>query len=540
MNNPESMLDTNPFYSSHIFIFPFEWKYEKGKRPLFEDQADLSDLIALMQKATAHWKRSDSWLNPKSILQYNEANYFYEFVRPVLYDSGKKETLQCHYSREFKKPETEYVIEVDDDTTYRLELDDIVLSFYSTGVGFMAFHLLNRKVSQSSPKDILRINEFGRRLYPASYLSQRDLIGQQAFFDDATWERGLKGTQNIAKLLARSLRIETNGNAWAKDYFKQWTESPKLDSLPGLISTLLPTTFAQEISLSPVLDDRMFVLCWYGNDDLIEQMKFGANTDGYKHLDWWYEYIFVDGDGKTCQNDELFTELLQKHTNARWANYGTFYGVSRYSMVCLTETMSTNGFSKTVCSQIQTMYYKLALLCLVQRACTLRFSQEVTTISQLPKRDRKISERVGSLYKQYIRFINKIYFREVTAQEQGIELYDLLQTHMRLDTHVKELEGEIRELHNYALILEENGRSEKLDVLTYLGAFFVVPSFVVSFFSFTELKEPWQHATAFCVSSSFLAYLVISSSGRWRWVLLAISMLFIIFLLWIYPSTFQQ
>jgi Mg2+ and Co2+ transporter CorA len=169
----------------------------------------------------------------------------------------------------------------------------------------------------------------------------------------------------------------------------------------------------------------------------------------------------------------------------------------------------------------------------------LRFSQEVTNISQLPAKDRKIGKRVGSLYKQYIRFINKIYFREVTAQEQGIELYDMLQTHMRLDVHVKELEGEIRELHNYVLILEENERSEKLDVLTYIGAFFVVPSFVVSFVGlslFDDKKIEWWHISSLCLGSALLAYLVIRIPGRWRLLFIVIFLLLMVFLLFTYPQ----
>jgi len=37
-----------------------------------------------------------------------------------------------------------------------------------------------------------------------------------------------------------------------------------------------------------------------------------------------------------------------------------------------------------------------------------------------------MSKKVSDLYLAYIRFVNKIYFREVTAYEQGIELYDML------------------------------------------------------------------------------------------------------------------
>ena len=60
----------------------------------------------------------------------------------------------------------------------------------------------------------------------------------------------------------------------------------------------------------------------------------------------------------------------------------------------------------------------MAELVLVQRASMLRFSGEITKVSQLSNQDvEAVSKRVSSLYKEYIRFVNQIYFREITAQE---------------------------------------------------------------------------------------------------------------------------
>ena len=130
------------------------------------------------------------------------------------------------------------------------------------------------------------------------------------------------------------------------------------------------------------------------------------------------------------------------------------------------------------------MYYKMAELCLVQRACLLRFSDEVTSISAM-KEDKKIAlaERVGNLYKQYLRFVTRIYFREITAQEQGIELYDMLQK------HVKDLDHEIQELHTYVAMIQGQKQNRNIELLTIIGALFFLPAFINGFFGMSIIPS---------------------------------------------------
>lgn len=86
-------------------------------------------------------------------------------------------------------------------------------------------------------------------------------------------------------------------------------------------------------------------------------------------------------------------KLIKKHTYDRWSDYGTFFGVNRYSFVCLTGSLDHLKIpyvnAAFLVNHIQTMYYKLCELCLVQRACLLRFSDEVAHISTM-KDDKNI------------------------------------------------------------------------------------------------------------------------------------------------------
>jgi Mg2+ and Co2+ transporter CorA len=221
----------------------------------------------------------------------------------------------------------------------------------------------------------------------------------------------------------------------------------------------------------------------------------------------------------------MVLELIRKHSNARWINNGTLYGASRYSFVSITSQLSRLENFNFLVSNVMAMYYKMVELCLLQRASILRFSNEVTKISRLTN-EKNLPKRVSSLYKEYIRFVNKIYFREVTAQEQGIELYDLLQKHMRIEQQVKDLDGEINELHEYVMMQEEAARNNKLDRISYLGAGFLIPTFMLSMYALSS-DDPMA-IRIWAVFSVIPALLAFVSGKKWHIFFLVVLMAMIV------------
>lgn len=506
------MIDTNknittsePFYSSHIFLFPFKWACKDKEDEILELQTDLRDVHKLLTSSPSKWKHSDSWHPPRTLVAYNETSFFYDFVQDALYDTGKKSTFLRHYKYDLSTT-SQYVIG-SKTKDYKLEIDEILLHIYNTGVGILSFHLFNREQSQSSPDDILRINQYGRRIRAPFYGTDPDKIGTPEFFSDMDWTKGLDKVKDTE--LPLKIHLENESGPFIIEEFFLTELPPKPDKLPNHIKGLLPSSFFSEVRITHVLDDRMFVVCWYGNKKLASELgnevvKSDVSPQGiqyeYQKNDWWYKYIFVDGDGKTCQNKSMAFALSTKQTNGRWVDYGTLYGVSRYSMVVLTGVHSDNSFNSIVSSHVQSMYYKMAELALVQRACVLRFSDEVTEISTLDDEGRKIKKlhnRVSSLYKQYIKFVNKIYFREVTAQEQGIETYDLLQKSMRLAEQVKDLDGEIEELHDYLLIEEQKEQNKEMAKLTRVASIFLPATLVAGVLGMNTLPESTNIPDAF-------------------------------------------
>lgn len=532
-------------YSYHVFLFSFQWYYtgKNYKHKTFEEKTALKDFMELMQNTP--WKRSK--LSPDNILYYNEYNYFYDFVRDILYDKPvgdgaavKEPEFIAHYEYDIEPDELFYTISIQD-KDYKLHIDSILLHLYNTGIGVLSFHLNNRFKNQSHKEDILKINQYGRRLYPPFFKMHPQKIGQQEQFNNGGFDYGLKGVKESE--LASSITIgNTISENWI-DYTNPQHFSKNPFNIPAFIKTLFPsipfTTNPSEfqtddfsIFISPALDDRMFVVCWYGNDEVADEMRDNKNykakmTNGkfnYIENEWLYKYLFIDV-SLSCQNKNMLEEKLTEHVNARWVNYATLFGATRYSFISITQELSTmRDFSGYIVNHVQTMYYKMVELCLVQRACLLRFADEVTNISgMMKKEDKYLSHRVSNLYKQYIRFVNKIYFREITDQEQGIELYDLLQKHMRIDRDVKDLDNEIEELHNYVMMEEEHKRNKSLQLLTILGSAFIAPTFLVSLFSVSvSTGQNIIQLLAASVLISFLSILIVRAQKNWYRIILAV------------------
>ncbi|MDR2639150.1 MAG: hypothetical protein LBC09_04865, partial [Helicobacteraceae bacterium] len=272
--------------------------------------------------------------------------------------------------------------------------------------------------------------------------------------------------------------------------FSDYESKTKDFTLPKFIKRFLEPVFSEALGktlkpdaarIKPVLDDRMFAVCHYKNDRFSEELKNG----GFKTSENWYKFVFVDnvnGSGLSCQNQDMLGGLIGETTYTRWSDLGTLYGVSRYSFVCVS---NNENFGRNVISaHFKTMYRELALIWLMNRATILAFSEEAAHISRHIEKYSDSANKINGLYGQYIRFINRFYFREVSPQEQGIELHDLAIKNMRINEQLKALDEEIEELNAYT-------SAAKMERLTTLGACLLPPSLVVGFFGVNTFA--WEH-----------------------------------------------
>lgn len=444
--------------SFHSFMFPFRWKVSEKSDCTFSEQIDLG---SIRYAQNHNWERV---FTPPTVEKegddlYNERNYFYEFVHPALYDDGTPNTLIRHYERrEPKHGDVKYhIVCGNDKKDYVLDVSSFNINLYSTGVGVLSLYMYNSRYSEFS--DILAINQYGRRVFPA-------------FINDV----------NIRTELAHRLEFEGLNGVYYED-FSQYTNMAKSNT-PASFITKMVHEVAENIEMQPVIDDRMFVLCWCKNDKMTEAFE-NKYEDFINNNEDWYKLVFVDKfDSLSCKNIEMRREIIKKATYERWQENSSLYGVSRYSMVFLTNS-GTDIYAPFLFPYFETEYARMAELVLMQRATVLRFSSEVTRISKLSTQ-KGFGERVSSFYKEYIRFVNQIYFREISAQDQGIEMYQKLFDAMNIEKQVEKLDGEIEELHNYVSLREDRRINRTMSLLTWITTIFLPVTVVAGFFSMND------------------------------------------------------
>ncbi|WP_459978438.1 hypothetical protein [Nautilia lithotrophica] len=418
--------------STHIFILPF----------LINDKEQFKEIIE-----NNGFKKKDFKI--KSPEYYNEYVYFYKYTRETLYKS-------FYYEQNLENiKDKRYIIKIKDENskfekTYELEIEDISLRLFDGDIGVLSFHLNNYDYDDKD--DILKINEYGRRIFPQYIDKDNVLAAKNSFLPD-------------------EIKIILDKKVYKEDFCKfaetyDVTENENKLLIPNFIKGFI----GDNIDL--ILDDRMFVVSFYMAPNwLLKDLK-----DDYINNEWWYKYVFVDGKDKMCQDDEFCAEIIKKSTYPRWRKYGTFWGISRYSFVGI-------GNWDLMLTHTKTMYYQMSVLVLLYRSLIISFSKKIQSIIKTNKKENlnltQIRKDIKNLYHDYLKFLNGIYFREITPQEQGIELYKKFLEITDIKELVESFDREMEELDNYVDILEEKERNENLEFLSILGAVFIPSSLIV-------------------------------------------------------------
>ncbi len=570
-------------HSYHIFLFPFKWKRNEDTGPY--RLTDFDDLLNGQNNETGNWKKNDFHCSPvfqsendnfqSGFDRFNEYNYFYDHVRKMLYDSDERLTTETnaeqkfmhHYEYELRDKKAAYQIllrekegvdaqQLDDlRATYSLEIDTIILNVYKTGTAVLSFHLRNHL--HADPEDILKINLFGRRISlpffgmtsDSVYTGLPDQSSKTKLFDPLKRPKENEIPNAIWLGPARiNLKSGQISDDLLYDDFSAFREPENYKNstflLPHFIKGLFPIGFLAtknqigKINIAPILDDRMHVVSWYGNSNLMNSLnktKLDKPKDNqrekgnlkqlakweldqsytYEVSDWWYKYLYVDT-GVLQTNRFQRTSAIREQTYSRFVEWGTLYGVSRYSFV-----MITSNFSETpeyLVRHLQGMYYKMVELCLLQRATILKFSDDAARLSQAvfelssgkkkKKEIEEITHDINQLYRRYIFFVNRIYFREVTPQEQGIELYDLLQKTMRIPNEVKSLDAEICELNAFVKTVNDENQTKEAKNFTWMAAMFLGPTFFAGVLGMNTVPISWANQGTWHSFGMSLVYVV--------------------------------
>jgi Mg2+ and Co2+ transporter CorA len=166
-----------------------------------------------------------------------------------------------------------------------------------------------------------------------------------------------------------------------------------------------------------------------------------------------------------------------------------------------------------VLNHIKTMYYRMTSLVLAQRVLSLYYSREISEISKELDENKLTNEelraRVNTLNRDYLRFVNNVYFREVTPQDQGIELYDLLQDQMNIKRDEEGLSTEVEQLYHYVTMTNDEQRNEEAEKLSFIATLFLVPTLISGIWGMNIGEAPLSYVIYAIVTTSVLAAIFI-------------------------------
>ena len=460
-------------YSYHTFLFPFLWN-DGGivKRKDFEKCLNKN-----------YWKKEnelDCFAKGKLDLAYNKYQYFNTAARRAIYGGSEKEKNAVVYNykcdiTEFCKTRcfhenhngnnlVQYKIEkikeehgIINKKTVFLNINGIRIKLFNTGIGILIFELENYKLPDE--KDIVWINEFGRRIY-------------------MPWSAGGM-CSNCADRISLVYADQEISVGTLTGTLNSPTEIRLIKPIVDLLSndsytvTTSPSQCKTDFFIEPIIDDRMYVACFYHNKAFVDDMseviegqysylydaehKIPAdiNNNG-KRL---YEMIFIDGGGVSCHSRTMMKQLLEQHVYDRWLEYndreeqgtyiksGTLTGITEYSMVCV--AASDEDY---ILNPFLTMYIEILVLTLAQRASLLAFEKEISNCAIEKQKIDKVQER-------YVLFQSQLSLEEVTPQQQGIELYKMLLEKMFIEKQTEDIEKQIDALFerkNYKNTSTEN------------------------------------------------------------------------------------
>ncbi len=148
-----------------------------------------------------------------------------------------------------------------------------------------------------------------------------------------------------------------------------------------------------------------------------------------------------DWESASCQDYDMLLSKTEESTDARWIKYGTLYGVRYNSFIQLVGGDPYEFLSRNM----DWIYFQMFLLGIMQRSVLQRFYREASGTS-ISRRRNKASRLSASLQEKYILFLNRMWFSEVTEQEQGDDLFSSLQENMELEYDKALLDSVLNEL----------------------------------------------------------------------------------------------
>lgn len=504
-------------YSYHTFILPFIWKSNNSK-PVEEEYAKFKKNF----DQNPNWRGTnlegefklsyeEVYSTKDDMLSlYKEYQYFHPYVRKAIYGYEDEIVSNYVFRPELIRNKAEYHI-VKKEKYYKLMLNAIRLKIYNTGVALFIMECENHGIDgngdpQNSLNAVKDINDYGRRItipfIDPNYAICADKLWVQ--FENSRYEEDFLATMKSVKgeqdLLTRvSL---TNICEVIKGFLEEGSEY-SFSSRQALDE--------KSFFVYPALDDRMFVACMVSDEEKTQSMlrvsevgdqrryAYEQNEDIQKEL---YELVFVDPAGDcTMQEYSMRAQYLEERLYKRWFDYNSIYSITNQSMIMLSSASETN--CPFLIDNFLTQYVQMACLGLAQRASLVKFKYEVSQLSAVLSRKKIEDDNIKvimGLQKRYVAYQSQLSFDEVSPQEQGIEMYQLLKNALYIEKESETVKGQIEDLYETANTSLNYELSNVANVFLPLTVFLSICGFVFDHIALEDME--YENLLAYLNSQS--------------------------------------
>lgn len=479
MSEQKTNQETRRPYSYHTFIFPF--LFQAGYKNISRE-----DFAQCLHKGFCP-AVFESQKGTDNTIEYSRFRYFNQAARNAIYtEKWNDHAIVWNYCFNMdtlvQNQETAEKWHKGWDNPVRLILkkgafqadlavNEIRVKLFDTGVGMLVFELENYESADEN--SVTKINEYGRRVF-------RPFVTPEGECSLCADEVHLAyGEQKIVDGCVSGAQVGNTDEILLSPIISYWLTGEKK------VVTTATKAKEGEFYIEPIIDDRMFVACVYNSPEFASEIcQWDFEQNQYRYISdataeelspnniarRFYEMVFIDADGLTCQNRTKLAEMNQEHSYARWIEYGTLTGISEYSMVCMT------GDGKDIynINPFLTEYVEMIILVLAQRASLLAFERAISEVTCKTKSKMTVEK----IHRGYVAFESELLLAEVTSQQQGIELYDMMMKNLFIEKLKSDVESQINSLYEIHTADHESLESLLLNILAIIGAADIVGSIV--------------------------------------------------------------
>ncbi len=464
--------------SIHIFGWPFfVADFEPGGESLKQK---------MLQKGWKQKKMDFAEMEGDSMEQIKQTYMLEQYLSSAAKDLFIKEEHRDCIVFEYKMQNTEkngYIYRiVTDKKTYELPIDYVELHMYKYGVGILFLRTLNMD-EDTSIEDIKIINEKGRSI-------SIPFIPETADGYILCPERLAIVKKENGELIEKE-NLKADFRKRIKNFYEVNNAETRteLGKRAQFLDSLLNLNFDgrgnNDVMVTSFNDYRMFVMALIRDAALsanIKDAKWRQSKKGEKEL---YSILYVDESDATCQDKMMRSALLSESTYSRWADWGTLYNATEYAFICITS--ESQSIDASVVRPFYAEYSFIVSLVLAQRMALMMYfdkaEQLATRMFQKKKKHRLISKKecrqLIDLQEMYIEYQNSMMILEISSQEQGIELYHLLQKQLLIERERAILDNQIKSL--YEVVNVSNGSRSALwgNIWAILAIVIAIPTLIL-------------------------------------------------------------